>query len=107
MFGWTWSEALPRVKVSRSPSSFAEAADPSAGASAADDFADDFDDDYGTSGADYGTSDGSGATASAREDRYGNGVGHAEDLQVGDIDPETGLEVVEASGEDAWQLTGR
>ena len=85
----------------------AEAADPSAGASAADDFADDFDDDYGTSGADYGTSDGSGATASAREDRYGNGVGHAEDLQVGDIDPETGLEVVEASGEDAWQLTGR
>lgn len=85
----------------------AEAANPSAGASAADDFAEDFDDDYGTSGADYGTSDGSGATASAREDRYGNGVGHAEDLQVGDIDPETGLEVVEASGEDAWQLTGR
>ena len=28
-------------------------------------------------------------------------------FQPGDIDPETGLEVVEASGEDAWQLTGR
>src|SRR5699024_9380039 len=39
--------------------------------------------------------------------RYGQGVGHAENLSVGDVDPETGLEVVEASGEDAWQLTGR
>ena len=26
---------------------------------------------------------------------------------VGDIDPDTGLEVVEAGGEDAWDLTGR
>ncbi|MGV2481439.1 UNVERIFIED_CONTAM: hypothetical protein IGO34_32085, partial [Salmonella enterica subsp. enterica serovar Weltevreden] len=77
------------------------------GASAADDFAEDFDDDYGDSGDEYGASDDSRGTASAREDRYGNGVGHAEDLRVGDIDPETGLEVVEASGEDAWQLTGR
>lgn len=85
----------------------AEAAGPSAGASAADDFAEDFDDDYGDSGDEYGASDDSRGTASAREDRYGNGVGHAEDLRVGDIDPETGLEVVEASGEDAWQLTGR
>ena len=26
---------------------------------------------------------------------------------VGDIDPDTGLEVVEAGGEDPWDLTGR
>ena len=47
------------------------------------------------------------AYRSASPDRYANGVGHAGDLTVGDVDPETGLEVVEASGEDAWQLTGR
>lgn len=29
------------------------------------------------------------------------------ELKAGDIDPETGLEVVEASSEDAWGLTGR
>ncbi len=29
------------------------------------------------------------------------------ELKAGDIDPETGLEVVEASSEDAWDLTGR
>ncbi len=28
-------------------------------------------------------------------------------FQPGDIDPGTGLEIVEASGEDAWQLTNR
>ncbi len=76
--------------------------------SAADDFAEDFDDEdgYGDRG-DHGPSAAGGAAASARTDPYANGVGHAEDLRVGDIDPETGLEVVEASGEDAWQLTGR
>ena len=47
------------------------------------------------------------ASSDHGRDRYAHGVGHAEDFSVGDIDPETGLEVVEASGEDAWQLTGR
>ncbi|WP_343898514.1 hypothetical protein, partial [Brevibacterium luteolum] len=28
-------------------------------------------------------------------------------FQPGDIDPDTGLEIAEASGEDAWQLTNR
>ncbi|GAA1644675.1 DNA translocase FtsK [Brevibacterium sanguinis] len=76
--------------------------------SAADDFAEDFDDEDGYDDrGDHGPSPAGGSAASARTDPYANGVGHAEDLQVGDIDPETGLEVVEASGEDAWQLTGR
>ncbi len=80
--------------------------------SAADDFAEDFDDEdgYDATGddrGDHGPSTAGGSAASARTDPYANGVGHAEDLRVGDIDPETGLEVVEASGEDAWQLTGR
>ncbi|WP_320109118.1 FtsK/SpoIIIE family DNA translocase [Brevibacterium sp. JSBI002] len=71
-------------------------------ASAAGDYDEEFDDDYGE------TSHGSAsAYSSASSDRYANGVGHAGDLTVGDVDPETGLEVVEASGEDAWQLTGR
>ncbi|MGJ5724739.1 DNA translocase FtsK 4TM domain-containing protein [Brevibacterium sp. H602] len=71
-------------------------------ASAAGDYDEEFDDDYGE------TSHGSAsAYRSASPDRYANGVGHAGDLTVGDVDPETGLEVVEASGEDAWQLTGR
>lgn len=35
------------------------------------------------------------------------GDGGAGELKAGDIDPETGLEVVEASSEDAWGLTGR
>ena len=71
-------------------------------ASAAGDYDEEFDDDYGE------TSHGSAsAYSSASSDRYANGVGHAGDLTVGAVDPETGLEVVEASGEDAWQLTGR
>ena len=71
-------------------------------ASAADDYDEEFDDDYGE------TSHGSAAShGAASSDRYAHGVGHAGDLTVGDTDPETGLEVVEASGEDAWQLTGR
>ena len=70
-------------------------------ASAAGDYEEEFDDDYGES------SHGSASYSSASSDRYANGVGHAGDLTVGDVDPETGLEVVEASGEDAWQLTGR
>ena len=70
-------------------------------ASAAGDYEEEFDDDYAES------SHGSASSSSASSDRYANGVGHAGDLTVGDVDPETGLEVVEASGEDAWQLTGR
>ena len=70
-------------------------------ASAAGDYDEEFDDDYGN------TSHGSASSSSASSDRYANGVGHAGDLTVGDVDPETGLEVVEAAGEDAWQLTGR
>ncbi|WP_181871718.1 DNA translocase FtsK [Brevibacterium aurantiacum] len=70
--------------------------------SAAGDFDEEFDD-YGDSGASTSArSSGSGAN-----DRYATGVGHAADLHVGDVDPETGLEVVETSGEDAWSLTGR
>ncbi|UVI34811.1 DNA translocase FtsK [Brevibacterium spongiae] len=71
-------------------------------ASAAGDYDEEFDDDYGHSSHGSAPSYGSGSS-----DRYAQGVGHAEDLGVGDVDPETGLEVVEASGEDAWQLTGR
>nr|WP_209323242.1 DNA translocase FtsK [Brevibacterium renqingii] len=56
---------------------------------------------------DSGQSSGGSAANGHGSGRYGHGVGHAEDLSVGDVDPETGLEVVEASGEDAWQLTGR
>ncbi|WP_220087783.1 hypothetical protein, partial [Burkholderia multivorans] len=59
--------ALAVIKGETPP---AEAAGPSAGASAADDFAEDFDDDYGDSGDEYGASDDSRGTASAREDRY-------------------------------------
>lgn len=70
-------------------------------ASAAGDYDEEFDDDYGE------TSRASASYSTASSDRYANGVGHAGDLTVGDVDPETGLEVVEASGEDAWQLTGR
>jgi S-DNA-T family DNA segregation ATPase FtsK/SpoIIIE len=66
-------------------------------ASAAGDYDEEFDDDYGHSS----------SYSSASSDRYSHGVGHSENLSVGDVDPETGLEVVEASGEDAWQLTGR
>ncbi|MDN5636499.1 MAG: hypothetical protein L0G36_12780, partial [Brevibacterium sp.] len=65
--------------------------------------------DYDEEFEDIGAS-GSGASApSARSggDRYSTGVGHSADLRVGEVDPETGLEVVEASGEDAWSLTGR
>jgi S-DNA-T family DNA segregation ATPase FtsK/SpoIIIE len=73
-------------------------------ASAAGDYDEEFDDDYGH------TPHGSASHASGSHghgDRYAHGVGDADDLHVGDIFPETGLEVVEASGEDAWQLTGR
>ncbi|WP_166972613.1 FtsK/SpoIIIE family DNA translocase [Brevibacterium atlanticum] len=71
-------------------------------ASAAGDYDEEFNDDYGHTSHGSAPSHGSGSS-----DRYAHGVGHAEDLSIGDIDPETGLEVVEASGEDAWQLTGR
>ncbi|MGR6092005.1 DNA translocase FtsK 4TM domain-containing protein [Brevibacterium sp. CSND-B09] len=71
-------------------------------ASAAGDYDEEFDDDYGET-----SHSSASAYSSASSDRYANGVGHAGDLTVGDVDPETGLEVVEASGEDAWQLTGR
>ncbi|MCF2587703.1 DNA translocase FtsK [Brevibacterium sp. UCMA 11752] len=72
------------------------------GQSAAADYDEEFED-FGGSGAGASArSSGSGAN-----DRYATGVGHAEDLHVGDVDPETGLEVVETSGEDAWSLTGR
>ncbi|MGC2942128.1 MULTISPECIES: DNA translocase FtsK [unclassified Brevibacterium] len=71
-------------------------------ASAAGDYDEEFDDGYGE------TSHGSASSrGGASADRYAHGVGHAGDLTVGDTDPETGLEVVDASGEDAWQLTGR
>ena len=72
--------------------------DHSGHASAAGDYDEEFED--------FGQSSGNGSAAHG-SDRYANGVGHAGDLTVGDVDPETGLEVVEASGEDAWQLTGR
>ncbi|WP_210602614.1 FtsK/SpoIIIE family DNA translocase [Brevibacterium oceani] len=71
-------------------------------ASAAGDYDEEFDDDYGHTSHGSAPSHGSGSS-----DRYAHGVGHAADLSVGDVDPETGLEVVESSGEDAWQLTGR
>ncbi|HCG56975.1 MAG TPA: DNA translocase FtsK [Brevibacterium sp.] len=72
------------------------------GQSAAADYDEKFDD-FGDSGASSpAASSGSGAN-----DRYATGVGHAGDLHVGEVDPETGLEVVETSGEDAWSLTGR
>ncbi len=61
----------------------------------------DFDEEFEDSGASSNSASHHGSN------RYAQGVGHAEDLSVGDVDPETGLEVVEASGEDAWQLTGR
>ena len=75
--------------------------DHSGHASAAGDYDEEFED--------FGQPSGSGtaASGSGNSDRYANGVGHAGDLTVGDVDPETGLEVVEAAGEDAWQLTGR
>ncbi|SDS46313.1 DNA segregation ATPase FtsK/SpoIIIE, S-DNA-T family [Brevibacterium siliguriense] len=73
-------------------------------ASAAGDYDEEFED-FGQSSGSGTAADGSGGSSGS--DRYANGVGHAGDLTVGDIDPETGLEVVEASGEDAWQLTGR
>ncbi|WP_426937397.1 DNA translocase FtsK 4TM domain-containing protein [Brevibacterium sp. LE-L] len=64
--------------------------------------------DYDEEFEDYGQSSNPGSQSSDHgRDRYAHGVGHAEDFSVGDIDPETGLEVVEASGDDAWQLTGR
>ena len=69
-------------------------------ASAAGDYDEEFED-FGTPGASTSASLGSGA-----RDRYSAGVGHAGDLRVGDVDPETGLEVVETNGEDAWSLTG-
>ncbi|MBM6588510.1 DNA translocase FtsK [Brevibacterium sp. RIT 803] len=72
------------------------------GQSAAADYDEEFDD-FGGSGADTSAR----SSGSRAEDRYATGVGHAEDLHVGDVDPETGLEVVETSGEDAWSLTGR
>ncbi|WP_113902760.1 MULTISPECIES: DNA translocase FtsK 4TM domain-containing protein [Brevibacterium] len=69
-------------------------------ASAAGDYDEEFDDDEGGSAAAGGSASGYGGSG------YGSRVTHAEDLSVGDIDPDTGLEVVEASGEDAWELTG-
>ncbi|NJC56952.1 DNA translocase FtsK [Brevibacterium marinum] len=66
--------------------------------------------DYDEEFEDFGASNGSSSAASGGSgggDRYSSGVGHAADLHVGDVDPETGLEVVEASDEDAWSLTGR
>ncbi|WP_346037299.1 DNA translocase FtsK [Brevibacterium picturae] len=65
--------------------------------------------DYDEEFEDVGAS-GSGAAAPSAQsggDRYSTGVGHSADLRVGEVDPETGLEVVETSGEDAWSLTGR
>src|SRR5699024_1769177 len=61
----------------------------------------DFDEEFEDSGASSNSASHHGSN------RYAQGVGHAEGLSVGDVDPATGLEVVEASGEDAWQLTGR
>nr|WP_193071977.1 DNA translocase FtsK [Brevibacterium sp. FME37] len=72
------------------------------GASAAADYDEEFDD-FG----DSGTNTSGRSTGSGANDRYSAGVGHADDLHIGDVDPETGLEVVETSGEDAWSLTGR
>ena len=68
-------------------------------ASAAADFDEEFED-FGVPGAS------SASAAPASNDRYSGGVGHSADLTVGEVDPDTGLEVVEASGEDAWSLTG-
>ncbi|MDN6527622.1 MAG: DNA translocase FtsK [Brevibacterium sp.] len=70
-------------------------------ASAAGDYDEEFED-FGASG-----SGASAPSARSGDDRYSTGVGHSADLQVGEVDPETGLEVVEANGEDAWSLTGR
>ncbi|WP_413334423.1 DNA translocase FtsK [Brevibacterium sp. GP-SGM9] len=75
-------------------------------ASAAGDYDEEFED-FGASNSSEGSGSYGGSGSGGSSDRYAHGVGHAEDLHVGDIDPDTGLEVVEASGEDAWQLTGR
>ncbi|WP_373456783.1 DNA translocase FtsK [Brevibacterium sp. 50QC2O2] len=53
-----------------------------------------------------------GASGSVGHDAYGSDAYAAQDaaragLAPGDIDPATGLEVVEGESEDAWELTGR